>query len=172
MALLLDLSSVLLAQAAGLLASTIPRDWLKSVILAELFAFGFLLMLLWAHGWVLDHAAQMPFAAGTMVGWGSPVRGLYHYHSGMLGRVGDLIEFATNGSFGDFHSSFGFGYNSDGAPWQDFRANLSAGGQEFWWHGTLGIFCGAFLLLLGAVRLAARRVESSWRDGPGTESVS
>src|SRR5436190_286124 len=39
MALMLDSTSVLLAQAAGLVASTIPRDWLKSVLLAASFAF-------------------------------------------------------------------------------------------------------------------------------------
>src|SRR5258708_2907444 len=43
MALLLNFTAVLLAQAAGLLASTFPRDWLKSVILAEVFALCLLL---------------------------------------------------------------------------------------------------------------------------------
>src|SRR6267378_4354009 len=56
MALMLDLASVLLAQAAGLLASTIPRDWLKSVILAELFAMSLLLLMLHVHGGILGKA--------------------------------------------------------------------------------------------------------------------
>src|SRR5262249_9123536 len=46
MALLLNFTALLLAQAAGLLASTIPRDWMKSVILAELFALCLLLVML------------------------------------------------------------------------------------------------------------------------------
>jgi len=50
MAMMLDASSVLLAQSAGLLASTIPRDWLKSAILALSFALVLLLMMLNLHG--------------------------------------------------------------------------------------------------------------------------
>src|SRR5262249_16694778 len=49
MALLLNFTALLLAQAAGLLASTIPRDWMKSVILAELFALCLLLVMLNVH---------------------------------------------------------------------------------------------------------------------------
>jgi ABC-type transport system involved in multi-copper enzyme maturation permease subunit len=169
MALMLDFSSVLLALAAGLLASTIPRDWLKSVMLAELFALILLLMLLWADGWVLSAAAQITFTGGGMIS-GSPPYILRPYGAGMLAHIGQLIEYATNGSFGDFHSWYG--YDSSVPAWQELQARLSPGGLHFWRWGTVGLLCGAGLILLAAIRLAARRVESSWRDAPSTASAS
>src|SRR5213592_3639464 len=76
MAMMLDGSSVLLAQSAGLLASTIPRDWLKSAILALSFALVLLLMLLNVHGGLIRESVRIGTPAGlgpgTRAFWNSP----------------------------------------------------------------------------------------------------
>ena len=108
MALLLDLVAVLLAMAAGLVASTIPRDWLKSALLAELFAVVLLLTMLHAHGLVLGQAitAGLPpgVTPGTRTFWNSPVASLQDlfpgsYHQGLVARNGRLLSLTTDGSF-------------------------------------------------------------------------
>src|SRR5438876_423587 len=68
MALMLDSASVLLAQAAGLVASTIPRDWLKSVLLAQVFALLLLLTMLHVHGGIISKAARVGVPATLVPG--------------------------------------------------------------------------------------------------------
>src|ERR1700759_2180536 len=86
MALLLDFTAVLLAQSAGLLASTIPRDWLKSVILAELFALCLLLLMLNAHDAVLGQSVSAGAPAGLTPKspgfWNSGFGAFYQFFDG------------------------------------------------------------------------------------------
>src|SRR6266478_1896006 len=97
MALMLDGSSVLLAQEAGLLASTIPRDWLKSVILALSFALVLLLIMLNVHGEFIRKAVRLGTPAalrpGTPAFWRSPLSQYYDQsQNGIIGRTRGLIE--------------------------------------------------------------------------------
>src|SRR6266853_3723707 len=68
MALMLDFASVLLAQAAGLLASTIPRDWLKSAILALSFALALVLIMINVHGGLIRQSVRIGTPAALRPG--------------------------------------------------------------------------------------------------------
>jgi len=67
LALLIDTSALILAQSAGLLASTFCRDWLKSVIWAEVLAVLLLLTMISGYEKALDKAfvSGSPPAAGA-----------------------------------------------------------------------------------------------------------
>jgi hypothetical protein len=180
MALLLDFTAVLLAQAAGLLASTFPRDWLKSVILAELFALALLLAMLSAHGAVLSKAVTSSIPAGVSPGtpafWSSPYSPLWEFYSsgrsqsGLIERTSRLFELTTNASVRDRYTYGFFGGGAGPAKveteWQQFWALLPPAGQAFWFRGVIGLVAGAALVLVAATLLGAWRVERSWQDAP------
>jgi len=177
MALLRDSAAVLLALAAGLLASTFPRDWLKSVILAELFAAVLLLAMLHVHGSVLRHAVTVGTPAapapGTQAYWtwnrGFP-RYLYFPESaaGKIAQTSRLIELTTSGSFHASDRWYG-GYGgraSASSDWQQIWTGLTPAGHNAWLRGVIGMVVGAGLVLLAAMRIGAWRVARSWRDAP------
>jgi ABC-type transport system involved in multi-copper enzyme maturation permease subunit len=183
MALLLDFASVLLAMAAGLLASTIPRDWLKAVILAELFAVALLLAMLYVHGVVLAHAVSAALPSGVKPGtpafWNSRI-GFFadllpgYYHGGLIARTSRLIGLTTNGSF--YHPEYWFGgfggargLHSD---WGQIWAGLTPAGHAAWLRGTLAMVVGAGLVLVATTWLGAWHVGRSWRDLPQQGPVS
>jgi ABC-type transport system involved in multi-copper enzyme maturation permease subunit len=190
MAVMLDSASVLLAQAAGLLASTIPRDWLKSAILSLLFALMLLLIMLRAHGAILRAAAAgasgpsaTPRATGAYVMWkpnfGSEIAWELS-EGGLLGRTLRLIEFTTNGGI-DSRPRYLFTVGSGNrlwggfemeSNWQKLWAGLGSQQSFFWFRGVAGIVIGAVLAMVAAVWLATWRIERSWRDAPVPESMS
>ena len=172
MALLLDLVAVLLAMAAGLMASTIPRDWLKSVLLAELFALVLLLTMLHAHGLVLGQAVTAGFppgmSPGTRAFWSSPIASLQDLfpgtlYGGLVTRNSRLLSLTTDGSFCD--SYYGYGASGD-SDWQQIWAGLTPAGHRAWLRGVLGMVLGAGLVLVAAMVVGAWRVARSWRDAP------
>jgi ABC-type transport system involved in multi-copper enzyme maturation permease subunit len=181
--LMLDSASLLLAQAAGLLASTIPRDWLKAAVLAELFALLLLLLMLRAHGTILAGAG----AAGPTTGLtpGSP--GFWNFYAlwdilhggsraGFLSRTLQLLQITTDSSihldYFDGQWFGGFGSPNEQALWQQLSACLSPAGQTFWFRGVVGLLLAAVLVLMTTVWLATRRVERSWRDALVTSTDS
>jgi ABC-type transport system involved in multi-copper enzyme maturation permease subunit len=177
MALMLNFTSVLLAQAAGLLASTIPRDWLKSVILAELFALILLLTMLNLHGAILRHVvragAPIGLTPGTPTFWNSGLADLYYFfdtgmdRGGILTRTSQLLEFTTNGNFLEPQGFYGrFGWISAGTHWQQIWTRLTPAGPAFWFLGVAGLVGVAALVLVAATWLGAWRVEKSWQDAP------
>jgi ABC-type transport system involved in multi-copper enzyme maturation permease subunit len=184
MALLLDFTALLLAQAAGLLASTLPRDWLKSVILAEVFALCLLLMMLNVHATVLTRAVNAGVPAGfnpkSPTFWGSSFAMAFgHFFSGgafpggILARTGRLIEYTANGSF--WHTYPGewyYGRPTAETDWQQFWTTLTAPGINTWFRGVAGMVLGAGLVLIAATLLGARRIEKSWRDSPTDPALS
>jgi ABC-type transport system involved in multi-copper enzyme maturation permease subunit len=183
MALLLDFASVLLAMAAGMAASTIPRDWLKAVILAELFAMALLGAMLYVHGVVLAHAVSAALPTGVTTGtrafWNSSISyfgDLFpgNNHGGLIARTTRLIELTTNGSFhepGYWFGGFGRarGLSSD---WGQIWTSLTPAGQAIWFRGTLAMVVGAGLVLAGTTFLGAWHVARSWQDVPQQGPVS
>jgi ABC-type transport system involved in multi-copper enzyme maturation permease subunit len=181
MALMLDFTSVLLAQAAGLLASTIPRDWLKSVILAETFALLLLLTMLSVHGTVLKNVVRVgtppAMKPGTPGFWNSGLASFWEFYGplnggGMIARTRRLIEFTTNASMPGsevyYGWSRGFGRSTSETVWQQIWTRLTPAGHNFWFLGVAGMVAAAALILLGTTWLGAWRVEKSWQDAPGT----
>jgi hypothetical protein len=182
MALLLDFTAVLLALAAGLLASTFPRDWMKSVILAEVLALCLLLMMLEVHGAVLSTAvtAGIPpgLKPGTPAFWNSRFSGLYEFTSasygdGILARTRGLLEISVNTSFSDSANlRWYFGQFAAETVWQQIWTTLTAPCIRAWFQGVAGMVVGAALILIGATWVGARRIEKSWRETPIDASVS
>ncbi len=182
MALLLNLASLFLAQAAGLLASAIPRDRLKSAILAQLFAVPLLLLLLHAHGGVLRSAiaaGSLPgIVPGSMAYWNSPAVefvDFYNYmsHQGILSRTGALVEYATNSSLDwreDWFNAFVRGPAH--STWHEMLASLTPAGQDSWQSGIIVLVIASGLVLCVAACLGAWRVEKSWQDSPAPLWVS
>jgi ABC-type transport system involved in multi-copper enzyme maturation permease subunit len=184
MALLLDFAAVLLAMAAGLLASTIPRDWLKAVILAEVFALTLLSAMLYVQGVVVAHAVAAALQSsgltpGTPAFWNS---GLYAFadlipgenQGGLIARTIRLIGLTTNGSFhepGYWFGGFspGRGFSSD---WGQLWTGLTPAGRTVWFRGTLAMVAGAGMVLAATTLLGAWRVARSWQDAPQQGRVS
>ena len=182
MALLLDFASVLLAMAAGLLASTIPRDWLKSVILAEVFAVVLLLAMLYVHGVVLARAVSAGLPSGVRPGtaafWSSGLAFFLDFlpgnsRGGLIARTSRLVELTTDGSFHQRETWFsGFGRAGLDSDWGAIWSSLSPAGHNAWLRGTLAIVVGAGLVLGATTWLGAWRVSGSWRDVPWQGPVS
>jgi ABC-type transport system involved in cytochrome c biogenesis permease component len=175
MAVLLDLAAVLLAHSAGLIASTIPRDWLKSVILAEVFAFILLLTMLYGHRAVLSNAMRVGAPAGitpaTPAFWTSGMGELWYFlqpnQAGMIARTVLSLEFTTNGSLGEPDYRFvGRGAGNLDSHWQRMWRNLTPAGHAAWFLGVGGMLVAAGFVLVLATLLGAWRVKRSWHDVP------
>ena len=177
MALMLDFASVLLAQAAGLLASTIPRDWLKSVILAEVFAMILLLTMLHVHGGILGKAVRVGTPSGLTPGtrafWNGGLSVFSQFYdlgrgeTSRIARTSQLIEFTTNGSFREPEYWYGrFGPVAPETNWQSIWTRLTPAGHGFWFRGVAGMVVTAGLVLMAATWIGAWRVRRSWQDAP------
>ncbi len=184
MALMLNFASVLLAQAAGLLASTIPRDWLKSVILAELFALMLALTLLHVHGEILRKAVRAgtpsTLTPGTTAFWGSTFMVFGEFYdmgmtqAPMISRFERLLELTTNESGRNVERWYGggMGRRSAETDWQQIWTILTPAGPRYWFLGVTGLVIGAALILLTALGIGAWQVERSWQDAPPQAMVS
>ena len=182
MALMLDFTAVLLAQAAGLLASTFPRDWLKAVILAELFALCLFLSMLVVHGAVLSRAITSALPPGLTPGsvafWNSGFAPLYEftdarsYGGGIIARTSRLLEITANGSYRRNESRQWFFGRSAETIWQQIWTTLTPPPIKTWFHGVAGMVFGAGVVLLAATWIGAWRIERSWRDTPTDPALS
>src|SRR5207247_3946507 len=150
MALMLDSASVLLAQAAALVATTIPRDWLKSVLLAQLFALFLLLTMLHVHGGIISKAARVGIPAtlvpGTPRFWNSRYYVLWEitnpgmYGRGIIAQTRSLIELTTNGSIRESVRWYGrFGPVSVETNWGLLWTGLTPAGRAYWFRGVAGM---------------------------------
>src|SRR6266478_3269308 len=176
LAIMLDALCVLLAQSAGLLASTIPRDWLKSVILALSFALVLLLIMLNVHGEFIRKAVRLGTPAalrpGTRAFWNSTLWQFYYDQSqnGIIGRTRGLIELTTKASvreYGRWSRSYpGFILTSVETTWGELWSSLTPAGRAHWFRGVAVMLSASFLILLGSTWVVARRNEHSWRDAP------
>lgn len=179
MALMLDFASVLLAQASGLLASTIPCDWLKAVILAELFSLIFLLIMLDVYGGMLNKAVRTGTPTAMMQGnrnvaWNINMSPLSEFliprpaGGSMISRQQRLIELATNASIDKqdawWYRGYGFGVN--GSQWQQIWTLLTPVGRRDWIFGLVRILVGSGLVLIAALWIGAWQVKRSWQDAP------
>jgi len=183
MALLLDASALLLALAAGLLATCGPRDWLKAVLLAELLSFVFLLGFLSLHAVGFERAiaaGPLPGAAGpgTPIGWmfsqGRLARAFYpELGSGVLSHFVGLWVLSTNFEvrLNDLYWGAGRGALADlsiATVWGKVWAFFTAATHRAWFVWVVEMLALSALLFLGAVAVAARRVAASWSEAPAS----
>jgi ABC-type transport system involved in multi-copper enzyme maturation permease subunit len=165
MAALLNLASLLLALAAGLLASAWTRDWLKSIalayFLAALFAIAFMTAQHDGFQNAVDQAALAPGKQKTVV---VSIAGVSytidrHYqewsHSGPLSRIRELFHDTTNQAFES--------KNRWRAAWSDVWSGPPAIQNE-WFHRS-GYLLGLCLAaLVAAIGLAGKSIERSWQE--------
>jgi ABC-type transport system involved in multi-copper enzyme maturation permease subunit len=181
MALMIDFSSVLLAAAAGLLASTIPRDWLKAVILAEVFSLIFLLTMLSNYEGMLTSAVRAGAPAATKsngnIVWSSAMSPLYEFllpgssHGGIIARNRRILELATNASMEEQTVWYrGFIYGSTESNWQQIWTLLKPAGKRAWMFGLVRLVVGSVLVLVASLLIGAWQVRRTWQDS-STEVV-
>lgn len=180
LALILDVSALLLAHSAGLLASTFSRDWMKSVIWAEVIAFIMLLGMLGRYEGVLEEALTNGAApvAPRFGGWTPPpptiwtISQPYRGTGGFIEKQSLLLGLITNGevNYQEQWGAFGPASPEFKSSWQGLWAALTPVGQSFWQHGALSMLAGAALVFLTAVVLGAERIRRSWRENPTTEA--
>lgn len=176
LALMLNSIAVLLALAAGLLASTIPRDWLKAVILAELLALVLFMAMLRAHERVLLRAMNVGVSAptATTLRFGGMTPGMiisrhlfgYSNSSGTLRTILQRIQVTTDSSIEMSQQWFGgpTPIATMETHWQTIWTNLTPPGQLAWFRGVAWMGAQAVGALLVALFLAAGCVRRSWRD--------
>jgi ABC-type transport system involved in multi-copper enzyme maturation permease subunit len=182
MAVMLNFVALLLALAAGLLASTIPRDWLRSVILAEVFALLLLLGMLHAHELVLRRAIRIGSPApttqtGPLAGFPNSMtmmaQQLFGYSDGILRRNVRLVELTSNSSITMSQQWFGGPFASGGIDtyWQEIWSGLKPPGHQAWFYGAAGMIGQAMAVLLIALWIASWCVQRSWQDAPPSAFV-
>jgi ABC-type transport system involved in multi-copper enzyme maturation permease subunit len=178
MALLLDLSALLLALTAGLLASSWTRRWMTALLLAETLAFLFAVILMRAHlvcfQSLVGSAAQLPtgqfsaFAPGGVSGWTSygSFQIQQSYRSGFLDSLVHLFHFNTSTDL-----EMGLRWTPRGSPirfvvggtWSQVWTSGNAALIHQWFWAALSLLGGACLFFGLAISLAAWGIRRSWR---------
>ena len=171
MAALLDANALLLALAAGLLASCLARDPVRTVILAEAFSLVFATLFMGLHKWAFGLSGGFQvLAAGAGVGtWGLPGGGVIGNRgapgSGLLTWFRNLLEFNTNLATFARDLMWGRAPRMSG-PWSDFWTAAKPGDIARWFQAIAGLSCVSILSFYATVRLAAGLVRRSWQEAP------
>jgi hypothetical protein len=177
LALLLDSSALVLALSAGLLASCLARDWLRVVILAEVFSFILALLFMNAHEHVIRWAARnaLPLAPAAAPGLATPavpwavgiqIFGETSGHDGVLDKLERLFEASTNLlRAGSAFYPWGTRTAAPGGPWSAAWTNCPAAMHSAWFWGARGLLAFSLAWLGVAVGLAASHVRRAGRSG-------
>lgn len=191
MAALLDLGIVMLALAAGLLASAWTRDWLKSVAVAQMLSALFALAFMTAQQWSLRQAISTGMAAsatatangignrsgngslgytGVSLAWdGILGRSFFVDGPGFLSHLSSLFALATNYPTDRPHVwtagtgiMVSHGSTSWGEIWSTFPPSVHRA-----WFGYNGLLVlGCFGVLLVSAFGAGQSIERGWRERP------
>jgi len=179
LALLLDASALFLAQSAGLLASTFSRDWLKSVIWAEVLALLLLLAMMNRYEIILDRAftnGAVPAVSRFPLGaWRPPQPiGLWEhmsYPNGFLEKRSALLGLLTSGDveYQNQNQWFTGVYSLEfQSAWQRLWLALNPQGKLLWRNGAVTMLAGSIAVFVLAILLGAAYVQRSWRESsPG-----
>jgi ABC-type transport system involved in multi-copper enzyme maturation permease subunit len=150
MALLINGIVLVLGLSAGMLASTVSRDWIRSFILAEFLSAALMLMFMYFHVAVLEYNVIV-------------TKRLFSYHRSLVEQVFSLFAFHTN--LGTWR------WGQWGTPWGNvWSASSSAAGE--WIELVLIVGVCSLLMLAFAVLLAAGQVQRSWREEPVSRKVA
>lgn len=180
MALLLDSSALLLAGSAGILASTFSRDWLKSVLWAQLLAVIFFMMMTNTYSAVLKRAFHTGVAPAALGGWAPPpgYNWLYHLNynpnAGMLSSQANLLALITNASVDYSWRRFGMGMPvaEPQSKWQQITSILTPPGNAVWFGGVAAMLIASLFFFFVAVAVAAAIVKATWRAEPQSARMS
>ena len=151
MAILINSIVLVLGLSAGIVASTFSRDWIRSVIIAELISATLVLTFMCCHIAALEYYGMLTTQRFSSSG-------------SLIGQILSFLVFHTNlGTWG-----WGRGW---AAPW-DYIWSMGLSTSRDWIEivGIIGV-C-SFLTLLVAALLAAGRVERSWREEPVSRRIA
>jgi len=182
MAALLDFGALMLALAAGLLASAWTRDWLKSVALAQLLGALFAFAFMTAQQRALERAVAgvMPIAtaAGAGVATFNSTGGFIYLRSpgwsgapgeeGFLSQVRELFAMTTSlAAEGRYiYTPMGRVVAQPVTAWSEIWGSFPASVHRAWFarSGLLVFACLGVLVL--SVIIAGRSIERGWREMP------
>jgi ABC-type transport system involved in multi-copper enzyme maturation permease subunit len=175
MAVLLDLSALLLALGAGLIASSWTKRWMSALLLAETLSFLFALGMMHIHFICFQSivkSASLGAAGGfrragrgAVSGWTS-YSPLYHHDRGFFETVVQLFYFntAADVEMNPIWMSSNFTPRATFAStWSGVWTSGSAATVSKWFWVAGLIFAGAWLFFGIAIALAAWRIRRSWR---------
>jgi ABC-type transport system involved in multi-copper enzyme maturation permease subunit len=151
MALLIDSIVLVLGLSAGIIASTFSRDWIRSVIVAELISATLVLAFMYFHVASLEY-----YAMWTRRSFGS--------FGSLIGQILSLFAFHTN------MGSWRWG-RQWGGPWDNIWS-MGLSTSRDWIEIVAIIGVCALLMLLFSVLLAARRVERTWQEEPVSRRIA
>ena len=183
MAALLNLGALMLALAAGLLASAWTRDWLKSVALAQLLAAQFVFIFMALQQGALEHAmaGAAPVtapggvqvatfnSAGTLIYVSGPRRHSPHGDAGLLSHWRELFALTTNLSWEGryiWNAATGGVIAQPSNSWSEIWTGFSATVHAAWFRRVGLLVFGSFGLLVVSVIIAGRSIEQAWRETP------
>jgi ABC-type transport system involved in multi-copper enzyme maturation permease subunit len=137
---MVNLSAICWALAAGLLASSMSRTWVRSQLLAAMFAAGFGYVFLmgtgWNLAWQLNFRIRMPYATQTM--------------------ADQMLQIGV------------FGVSDWDGWWDRVMAGLPPAGQRLWMVAQARMLVSSVLFLWLSVELAAGNLRRFWREEPPT----
>jgi len=151
MALLIDSIVLVLGLSAGIVASSVSRDWIRSLIMAELISATLVLTFMCVHVASLEYHAI--WTKRQFSSFQSPIALIFPLFS--------------------FHTNLGtWGWSGRwGAPWDNIWS-MGLSTTRYWIEIVALIGVCALLTLLFAVLLAALRVERSWREEPVSRRIA
>lgn len=167
MAAMLNLGALLLALAAGLLASAWTRDWLKSVAVAIGLSLLFSVLFMVAHGAILESATSA--TPGTTPWQNSLFRSHSHHSAGALSALRDLFAVNTGmASGGERMILLGARPTWVNSPslWSDVWSSYPPAVHRAWMTQTGCLLLGCGGLFWIALVVAGRSVERGWRQLP------
>jgi ABC-type transport system involved in cytochrome c biogenesis permease component len=158
LALLFDSSILLLALTAGLLASCWPKDWIKTVLVAEVLSLllGAVFLEVENRGFMRILAtAPTSSAAAAAQTWGRPIEWQFRgwlpgWEAGGFTHLASVHAFVTN----------------NGQQWRMFWTNNTPAGHAAWLAWASWLLLGAALVLAAGIGVASWRVARSWQDAP------
>jgi len=147
----LEFCAVLLALAAGLLASSSAKRWTRALLLAQINSVLFASIFWGLLGFVFWHNVTAP-------------RPNFPFAFGLQRGVVELVQFAS------WLSTGMIGFGNDMAGWSNVIARLP--GWTIKWLPILGQMAAlSMLLFILVVLLAARRVDRTWQEEPPSERI-
>lgn len=150
MALLINSIVLVLGLSAGMLASTLSRDWIRSFVLAEFISVFLVLTFMYFHAALLEYNALL-------------TRRYFSYYPSLVAQIFTLFEFHTN--VGTWR------WGQLGTPWSDIWSAGPRAARE-WIEMVALIEAGALLTLVLAILLAAWQIQRSWREEPVSRKVA
>jgi hypothetical protein len=173
LAVFLDGGALCLALAAGLLASAMAKDWVKTVLIAELLSLIFGLWFMAAHqrGFEQALAATGPAPPGRLAPlvFGRFGQGLVH-PPGFFSQCAERFAWCTDEPA--IHMAwaatpFGLrGMDTFGGRWTQVWTGTPAALHRQWLSAAGGLAARSFLVLALAVAAASWHVRRSWRAEP------